>query len=96
MKCGPKCWATGSIELRSRKLETCLHRVATAIRFGNTNRAGSWRSSSSPIDVWSNGTPLARPGQGCSKRGSSVYGCLLTGWTRDLKEAKTLLEELAA
>src|SRR6516225_8036245 len=26
-----------SIDLRSRKRETCLHRVATAIKFGNTN-----------------------------------------------------------
>jgi hypothetical protein len=30
---------------RSRKLETSLCRVATAIRFGNTNRASNWRDS---------------------------------------------------
>ena len=39
MKCGPKCWAMGSIELRLRKLGTCSRRVAIAIRFGNTNRS---------------------------------------------------------
>src|SRR5262245_17441139 len=31
-----KVVSDGSTELRSRKLETCLRRVATAIRFGNT------------------------------------------------------------
>ena len=34
-----KILSEGTIELRSRKLETCSRRIAVAIRFGNTNRS---------------------------------------------------------
>jgi predicted ATPase len=66
-------------------LETRLEQAVGSIR--------SWK-----IDVWSNGTPLSRPGKVREAREllAPVYAWFTEGFdTRDLKEAKALLEELA-
>ena len=66
LKCGPKCSAMGSIEQLLRKPETCLCRVASAIRFGNTNRACRTERSSALMMVnFSGQSSTSRSGATC-------------------------------
>ena len=93
-----------SIMQRLRRHETCLSRVATGTRFGNTYNASKPRSRTTynttcQLDAWRMARLWRDQGKVQQARDllAPVYGWFTEGFdTRDLKEAKALLEELAA